>query len=99
MYNELIEQHDLYASFVESEGWKNHLKAIKRISADAANAVDRYGIGTKVADSGEYDFESGQLLDNMPIEVRNGKAVAKAYEAICELAHSYAEFVRNYKAE
>jgi hypothetical protein len=99
MYNEIIDQHDLYASFVDSKDWNSHLEVIKTISPEAADAVGKYGIGTKVADDGQYDFESGQLLDDLPKDVRDSEAIEKAYDAIGELAKSYARFVCSFEAE
>jgi len=93
MYNELIEQNDLYASFVGSEAWNTHLEAIRAISPEAADAIGLSGIGEKVADDGQYDFESGQLLDDLPKAIRDSEAIEEAYDAICNLAKAYAAFV------
>lgn len=93
MFNELIDQYDLYASFVGSEQWNKQVEIIKEISTDAADAIGKYGIGTKVTDDGQYDFESGQLLADVPQSVRNSEAIENAYDAICDLAKAYADFV------
>lgn len=98
MYNELIDKHDLYASFVGSDGWNQQLETIREISTEAADAIGSYGIGTKVTDDGQYDFESGQLLDDLPKSIRDSEAIEKAYDAICDLAKAYAHFVCNYEA-
>lgn len=97
MFNQLIDQHDLYATFVGSDEWNSHLESIKQISPEAAEAVEKYGIGTKVADDGQYDFESGQLLDDMPKSIRDSEAIEEAYDAICDLAKAYARFVCQYE--
>ena len=93
MFNEIIDQHDLYASFVGSEKWNEQVAIIEEASPDAAAAVGKYGIGEKVSDDGQYDFESGQLLDSMPKNVRDSQAIEEAFEAICDLAKAYADFV------
>ena len=98
MFNQRIDQHDLYATFVGSDEWSNHLEAIKQINSEAAEVVGKYGIGTKVTDDGQYDFESGQLLDDMPKSVRDSEAIEEAYDAICDLAKAYARFVCQYEA-
>ena len=98
-YNKIIDENDLYASFVLSPEWNSHVEAIKGINPEAADAVGQYGIGTKVADDGQYDFESGQLLDDIPKDVRDSEAIEEAYEAICELAKAYAQFVVTYKID
>ena len=96
MYNRLIEQHDLYASFVQSAEWKSQLAAIEAISPEIATAIGDHGIGTKVTNNGQYDFESGQLLDDLPKSIRDSEAMEEAYDAICDLANAYADFVRSY---
>jgi hypothetical protein len=93
MFNAIIDQHDLYASFVGSEGWNEQVASIKEVSPDAAAAIEKYGIGEKVSDDGQYDFESGQLLGDMPKNVRDSQAIEDAYDAICDLAKAYADFV------
>jgi hypothetical protein len=97
MYNELIDQHDLYASFVGSETWNSQLEAIGAVSSDVADAVNTYGIGTKVAEDGQYDFESGQLLVDMPKNIQDSEEIEEAYDAICDLAKAYAQFVFSYE--
>jgi hypothetical protein len=87
------DNQDLYPTFVDSDEWKSQIEAIREISPDAATAIENYGIGTKIDSNGEYDFESGQLLDDMPITIRNSDAVEEAYDAICNLAEAYAQFV------
>jgi hypothetical protein len=87
------DNQDLYPTFVDSSEWKSQIEAIREISHEAAEAVTAYGIGTKIAENGEYDFESGQLLDDMPKSIRNSDAIEKAYDAICNLAEAYARFV------
>jgi hypothetical protein len=96
MYNELVDQHDLYCSFVHSDEWKSQVKTIREISPEAANAIQEYGIGTKVTDDGQYHFESGQLLEDIPKAIRDSHAIEEAYDAICDLAKAYARFVCSY---
>lgn len=96
MYSKLIQEQNLYASFVGSEEWKAQVEAINSVNPAAADAVEQYGIGTLISDDGQYDFECGQLLDDMPGNIRYGKAVEEAYDAICDLANSYAQFVCSF---
>jgi hypothetical protein len=84
---------DDYAIFVDSDEWKSQIEAIRGISHEAATAIENYGIGTKIAENGEYDFESGQLFNDMPMSIRNSDAIEEAYDAICNLAIAYAQFV------
>jgi hypothetical protein len=93
MYNRLIDEHDLYASFVFSEEWKSRLKEIRELSPEAADAVQQYGIGERLSDNGQYNFESGQLLDDMPEDIRGSEAIEGAYQSICDLAEAYARFI------
>ena len=94
-YNELIDQYDLYVEFVVSEQWRCALTEIVEISKEVADNVSKYGIGMKLSDDGSYDFESGQLLDDMPEVVRDRiRSNNQAYEAICNLASTYALYVR-----
>ena len=90
------DEQDFYATFVNSDEWKSQIEAIREISPDAATAIENYGIGTKI-ENGEYDFESGQLLDDMPRSARNSEAIEEAYDAICDLASAYARFVCSYE--
>jgi len=96
-YNELILQHDLYASFVGSKEWDENLSSIRQVSCEAADAVEKYGIGEEVREDGEYDFESGQLIQCWPKEVRESEFADKAHDAICRLANAYAEYVVTYE--
>jgi hypothetical protein len=94
--NELIDQCDLYASFVYSGEWHKHLEMIRAISPDVADAIAQYGIGCGVDDDGQYAFESNQLLSNLPKEIREGEAMEEAYDSVCSLAKAYAQFVWSY---
>ncbi len=98
MYSQLVEQYGLYSTFVDSEDWNRSVAAIREVSPAAADAISQYGIGEKVTDGGEYDFESGQLLEAMPESIQRSPAIEEAYDAICDLASAYAQFVRGFNA-
>ena len=92
-YNALAIEHDLYASFVGSKEWDKKVSSIRRVSRKAADAVEKYGIGEQIRDDGQYDFESGQLIQCWPNEIRESEWADKAHDAICRLASAYAEYV------
>ena len=98
-YNELILKHDLYASFVGSKEWDKKLSSIRHVSRKAAEAVESYGIGEQIRDDGQYDFESGQLIQCWPNEYREADFADKAHDAICQLASAYAEYVVSILSE
>jgi hypothetical protein len=93
MYNQLIEENHLYTLFLLSDEWEKGLEAIAVISPELSDAIGQYGIGTKLDDSGRYDFESGQLLEDLPKRIKDKEAKDEAYDAVCDLAHGYADFV------
>jgi len=57
--------------------------------------VDEHGIGTKLLPDGEYDFEYGQLLDDIPQETREIiRDDETLYNAMLELVEAYVVFAR-----
>jgi hypothetical protein len=78
-----------YVDFVDSQAWDKQLEVIASIDANVAQAVEAFGIGTNLNADGSYDFESGQLLEDFPEELKISDA---AYDAIVDLANQYAEF-------
>lgn len=85
---------NLYAAFVVTDEWNDHLAKIRDISPDVADAIAKYGIGEEVCD-GQYDFESGQLLSCIPSSIKREleEEIELAYDLICNLATAYAEYV------
>lgn len=98
-YNQAVERQDLYASFVSSPKWASCLDEIREISPAVADAINKYGIGGEVCDEdpyvGQYEFESGQLLDCLPASVKSEleEEIEQSYDKICALAKAYAEYV------
>ena len=98
-YNQAVIDQDLYASFVSSPEWASCLDEIREISPLVADAINKYGIGESICDDepyvGQYEFESGQLLDCIPSSVKSEleTEVELAYDKICDLAKAYAEYV------
>lgn len=94
-YNELIEEKDLYARFVSSKVWAKALDLIASISKEVADNIGAFGIGEKIDDDGQYDFESGQLLECLSKSFKYDfeEEIENCYDAICNLASSYADFV------
>jgi hypothetical protein len=86
---------NLYAAFVVTDAWNNHLEKISNISAAVADAIAKYGIGEEVCDDGQYDFESGQLLGCVPSSIKREleEEIESCYDSICNLAKAYAEYV------
>lgn len=88
---------DLYTAFIVTDAWNDHLQKIKSISPAVADAIDAYGIGEKVCDDGQYDFESGQLLECIPFSIKREleEQIESCYNILCDLAKAYAEYVVN----
>ena len=86
---------NLYAAFVVTDEWNDHLAKIRDISPDVAIAIAKYGIGEEVCDDGQYDFESGQLLSCVPSSIKREleEEIESCYDSICNLAKAYAEYV------
>jgi len=86
---------NLYADFVNSTLWNNHLQEIRNISPAVADAIAKYGIGEEVCDDGQYDFESGQLLGCIPRSIKREleEEIESCYDLICSLAKAYAKYV------
>lgn len=98
-YNQAVLDQDLYASFVSSDKWTSCLNEIREVSSVVADAINKYGIGENICDDapymGQYEFESGQLLDCIPASVKRDleEEIEQCYEKICALAKAYAEYV------
>jgi hypothetical protein len=94
-YNKLIEEKDLYAHFVSSKVWAEALDSIASISKEVADSIGTFGIGEKIDDDGDYDFESGQLLECLSKSFLNDfeEEIENCYDIVCDLASSYANFV------
>ncbi len=98
-YNAIVEEKDLYSDFVMSGEWSNHLAKISAVSTAVADAINKYGIGGEICNDepyvGQYEFESGQLLDCIPSSVKREleEDIESCYDLICGLAKSYAEYV------
>jgi hypothetical protein len=86
---------DLYTAFVVTGEWSDNLQKIRSISPAVADAIDAYGIGEEVCDDGQYDFESGQLLECIPSSIKREleEEIELAYDLICNLAKAYAKYV------
>jgi hypothetical protein len=93
-YSTMAEQGNLYVDFVGSEEWNDYLIKIRAISPAVADAINKYGIGEKICDDGQYDFESGQLLDCIPSSDKREleEDIESCYNLICSLAKAYAEY-------
>lgn len=85
---------NLYPDFVMSDNWHFYLSKIREVSTKLANVINQYGIGTKVNLDG-YDFESGQLLDDIPLKYKEEIYQSSVYGLLCELANEYGEFCLN----
>jgi hypothetical protein len=97
-YNQAVINQDLYASFVSSPEWASCLDEIRKISPAVADAINKYGIGEDICDEsyvGQYEFESGQLLDCIPSSIKREleEDIQSCYELICGLAKAYANYV------
>ena len=98
-YNQAVLDQDLYASFVSSPEWASCLDEIRKISPAVADAINKYGIGENICDDapyvGQYEFESGQLLDCIPSSVKRDleEETEQCYDKICALAKVYATYV------
>jgi hypothetical protein len=98
-FKQAILDQDLYASFVSSSEWISCLDKIREISPAVADAINKYGIGESICDdepyAGQYEFESGQLLDCIPSSVKRDleKEAEQCYDKICALAKAYANYV------
>lgn len=94
-YNQAAIDQDLYVSFVSSDKWTSCLNEIREVSSVVADAINKYGIGENICDDGQYEFESGQLLDCIPASVKRDleEEIEQCYEKICDLAKAYAEYV------
>jgi hypothetical protein len=95
-YSALAEREGLYALFVGSKEFKDALYRIEEISPSVSHDIGIWGIGEQVLEDGQYDFESGQLLDSVPKSVRGGEEWEDAHDSICELARAYAQYVVDY---
>jgi hypothetical protein len=86
---------DLYTAFVVTGEWSDNLQKIRSISPAVADAIDAYGIGEEVSDDGQYNFESGQLLECVPSSIKREleEQIESCYDSICNLAKAYAEYV------
>jgi len=84
----MIDTLNLYPDFVMSEVWNYYLTKIRELSPKLADIINKYGIGTKVNLDG-YDFESGQLLDDIPKVYKKEIYESTVYDLICELANEY----------
>jgi hypothetical protein len=89
----MIDTINLYADFVMSNVWNYYLTKIRELSPKLADVINRYGIGTKVNLNG-YDFESGQLLDDIPKVYQEEIYQSSVYDLLCELANKYGEFCK-----
>lgn len=85
---------NLYSDFVMSDNWHFYLTKIREVSTKLAEVITQYGIGTKVNLDG-YDFESGQLLDDIPSKYKEEIYESSVYDLLCELANKYGEFCLN----
>jgi hypothetical protein len=84
---------DSYPAFTASTTWSLALDEIRQLNADVADAIEQYGIGEKITNGGQYDFESGQLLDELPTSIREMiRSDENLYDAVCDLANAYASF-------
>ena len=90
----MIDTINLYSYFVMSDIWHYYLNKIKEVSTKLADVINQYGIGTKV-NLDEYDFESGQLLDDIPFKYKEKIYHSSIYDLLCELANKYGEFCLN----
>ncbi len=86
-----------YADYVSSDRFDVQLKEIEKVDPQVANAVQKYGIGTALLEDGEYDFESGQLLEDLPKKIREKISwddSGKLYGLVLDIAINYADFCR-----
>lgn len=82
-----------YADFVKTTEWDSAIDALKEINPEWADAVDKHGIADAVH-NGEYDFEAGRLLEDLPKQIADAISDNdEAYGIVCDLAHAYAEAV------
>lgn len=77
-----------------SDSWHYYLSKIREVSNKLADVITQYGIGTKVNLDG-YDFESGQLLDDISFKYKKEIYESSVYDLLCELANKYGEFCLN----
>ena len=91
-YSEYSGQNDLYASFVTSDAWIISVNKIR--TKKVKEAIETHGIADAITPDGSYDFESGEMLRGTgldPDEISDA-----AYNAICEVAEAYANFVKKH---
>ena len=84
-----------YADYVWSDSFAIQLKEIEKVDPQVANAINKHGIGTALLENGDYDFESGQLLEDLPKEIREKISCddsGKLYELVSDIAIDYADF-------
>ena len=90
-----INYRDLYLSFTASTIWSDALALLRINHPFAADVVGEYGIGDKLLPDGSYDYESGQLLENIPEYIRYAGLIGTAYFDISSIAQLYSRFAIN----
>lgn len=85
---------NLYSDFVMSETWQYYLTKIGGVFITLADVVNQYRIETKVNLNG-YNFESGQLLDDILSKYKEEIYQSSTYDLLCKLASEYGEWCLN----
>jgi hypothetical protein len=81
-----------YADFVDSDAWDDAIEEIYKIYPEIAESIQKYGIGDSLGEGG-YDFESGNLLVNLPEEIQQEISDnAEIYNLVSNLADEYYKF-------
>jgi len=81
-----------YSDFVDSDPWNKAIGDIYKVSPEIAESIQKYGIGDSLGEEG-YDFESGNLLVNLPEKVRTKiEEKTEIYNLVSNLAEEYYKF-------
>ena len=91
-----------YADYVLTEHFQLLLEEVREISPEVAASIEKHGIGTELLENGDYDFESGQLLESLPQEFckrindsKTDSTESNLYDLIADIANDYADFCEN----
>ena len=81
-----------YSDFVDSDPWNKAIEDIYKTSPEIAESIQKHGIGDSLGEEG-YDFESGNLLINLPEEIRTEiQEKNEIYNLVSNLADEYYKF-------
>jgi len=87
---------DAYAGFVMTDSWGDDLARLESVNPAAAELIGKYGIGTKLKEDGSYDWESGQLLDDVPSDLRSTiRDDEEAMSIVHDIAYGYEFYAKS----